>query len=234
MQNPETGLFTEATHSEFHTTAHCLAALELFDAKPLYPVYAAQKYKDVDTLYAFLESLDWKHKPWPQSHGGAGIFAIMNLADLADMEWNEAYFQWLWEHTDEETGLIGRTDSPFVTAKKYEFMGGTFHYLFNMEYARMPLRYPEKLIDACLWMYENRAANSAGKSILFRWIGFTALRALCDRQAISMQNAWQHWRILQSSFWTIWKRWTQELRTGSMTCICCLEQSVHWQSFSRP
>ena len=81
----------------------------------------------------------------------------MNLADLADMEWNEAYFQWLWEHTDEETGLIGRTDSPFVTAKKYEFMGGTFHYLFNMEYARMPLRYPEKLIDACLWMYENRA-----------------------------------------------------------------------------
>ena len=32
MQNPETGMFTEATHHTIHTTAHVIAALELFDA----------------------------------------------------------------------------------------------------------------------------------------------------------------------------------------------------------
>ena len=31
MQNPETGLFNESTHHPIHTTAHCMAALELFD-----------------------------------------------------------------------------------------------------------------------------------------------------------------------------------------------------------
>ena len=29
FQNPETGLFNEATHHPYHTTAHCIAALEL-------------------------------------------------------------------------------------------------------------------------------------------------------------------------------------------------------------
>lgn len=32
FQNPKTGLFTEPTHHYIHTTAHCTAALELFDA----------------------------------------------------------------------------------------------------------------------------------------------------------------------------------------------------------
>ena len=44
MQDPETGLFHEATHHPFHTTAHVTAALELFDARPLYPVKAMLPY----------------------------------------------------------------------------------------------------------------------------------------------------------------------------------------------
>ena len=40
MQDPETGLFHEKTHHPIHTTAHCAAALELFDALPAYPVHA--------------------------------------------------------------------------------------------------------------------------------------------------------------------------------------------------
>jgi hypothetical protein len=31
FQDPETGLFNENTHHTYHTTAHCTAALELFD-----------------------------------------------------------------------------------------------------------------------------------------------------------------------------------------------------------
>ena len=34
-QEAETGLFREATHDPLHTTAHCLGALELFDARTL-------------------------------------------------------------------------------------------------------------------------------------------------------------------------------------------------------
>jgi len=156
LQDPETGLFRERTHSMIHTTAHCLAALELFDAEPLYPVSAMEKYKDIECLYELLESLDWKNNPWSQSHNGAGIYVIMNLTDMADETWNEAYFRWLWEHTDPETGLIGKIPGDTDCAKNYEYMAGTFHYLFNMEHARMPLRYPEKVIDCCLWMWENR------------------------------------------------------------------------------
>ena len=33
-QDPESGLFTERTHHPLHTTAHCVAALELFDERP--------------------------------------------------------------------------------------------------------------------------------------------------------------------------------------------------------
>ena len=44
MQNPVTGLFSEPTHHTLHTTAHCIAALELFDALPLYPLTALRPY----------------------------------------------------------------------------------------------------------------------------------------------------------------------------------------------
>lgn len=156
LQDKETGLFCEKTHSAIHTTAHCLAALELFDAGPLYPVRELEKYRDISALYDLLDNLDWKHHPWQQSHNGAGIYVIMNLTNRATEEWNDAYFRWLWEHTDYESGLIGKKAGERDCAKDYEYMAGTFHYLFNMEYARMPLRYPERVIDCCLRMYENR------------------------------------------------------------------------------
>src|SRR5262249_50372912 len=35
LQDPASGMFREATHHEIHTTAHCVAALELLDVKPI-------------------------------------------------------------------------------------------------------------------------------------------------------------------------------------------------------
>ena len=32
-------------------------------------------------------------------------------------------------------------------------MAAGFHYIFNHEYAKMPLRYPEKVIDSCIRMF---------------------------------------------------------------------------------
>ncbi|MBQ8525617.1 MAG: hypothetical protein IJ460_02695 [Clostridia bacterium] len=152
LQNPDNGLFTEATHHPIHTTAHCIAALELFDVKPLYPLNGLSQYATPEGLIGLLESLDWVGDPWDMSHRGAGIYAAMKLSGSVDDKWCETYFDWLWENADEKTGFWRKGavdgDSPYVA-----HMAGTFHYLFNHEYARKPLRYPDKVIDTCLELY---------------------------------------------------------------------------------
>lgn len=155
MQQPETGLFYEKTHHPFHTTAHCTAALELFDAKPIYPLTAMRPYLEEGRLEEFLENLDWRINPWPQSHQGAGIYAAMNNSGEAAPEWNRRYFKWLWENADPQTGFWkkGGITSP-GSCELFQHMAGSFHYLFNHEYAHMPLRYPDKMIDSCIAMYD--------------------------------------------------------------------------------
>lgn len=155
MQDPETGLFHERTHYPIHTTAHCAAALELFDAAPLYPMKALEPYLKPGKLEEFLENIGWYDNPWTQSHNGAGIFVAMNLSGEATPDWNRRYFDWFWREADPETGLWrkGFTTKP-GTKPLYMHMAGTFHYLFNHEWAHMPLKYPEKLIDSCIEMYK--------------------------------------------------------------------------------
>lgn len=169
MQDPETGLFHEATHHTIHTTAHCLAALELFDASPLYPLTALKPYLDKEKLFAFLNQLDWDHNPWPSSHQGAGLFASFVITRMADGEWQQSYFTWLKEHCDPATalGLKDRRGDAPLPHQLY----GWFHYLFNHEYARQPIPRPETLIDSCLEMYKKDHVDGAfGKEVGFREI----------------------------------------------------------------
>ena len=165
LQDPKTGLFTEFTHHPIHTTAHCAGALELFDAKPKYPYYDLEKYKEKKNLYALLDGLDWTN-PWPQSHQGAGIYAAFANAGQANREWSEWYFDWMWENASPITGFWkkGFEDKSAPHAQ----MGGGFHYYFNHEHAHMPVRYPEKIIDSCLDMYYNTKMNGT----FGRMIGF--------------------------------------------------------------
>ncbi len=156
MQEKDTGLFVEGSHFPLHTTAHCAAALELFDAAPLYPMTALEPYKTKEGLYAFLEALQWEKSPWNNSHMGAGIYVAMNMAEEATPEWNQWYFDWYYEEADPITGLWRKGYADRAGEKIYEHMAGSFHYLFNHEYANMPLRYPEKMIDTCLEMYEKK------------------------------------------------------------------------------
>ena len=150
MQNPGTGLYSEKTHHTIHTTAHCLAALELFDATPLYPLRGLDPYRTREGLYALLDGLDWENNPWPMSHQGAGVYAALVNAREETPEWVRWYFDWMWENADPETGFWRAG----VTRRcpLYNYMAGGFHYLFNHEHARMPLRYPERVIDSCLTM----------------------------------------------------------------------------------
>lgn len=164
MQNPETGLFTECTHHPIHTTAHCTAALELFDAKPKYPLTDLMQYANKEGLYGLLEGLNWLKYPWPQSHQGAGIYASLVLTESVDNQWVEDYFNWFWDNANPDTGMW-QMDS---VAPAYHIMAGTFHYLFNHEHAHRPLRYPEKFIDSMLSMYNNKEiASGFGKEVGF-------------------------------------------------------------------
>ena len=148
MQSPETGLFVEPTHHTIHTTAHCSAALELFDAKPLYKCKDLEKYITKEGLYYLLEhEVDWQH-PWPQSHKGAGILVSLTNTDMVGLEWKDWYFDWMWEHSDTDNGFFFCGEEK--QAPLYEYMAGGFHYMFNHEAERRPLRYPEKIIDSCL------------------------------------------------------------------------------------
>ena len=156
LQNPETGLYREGTHHTFHVTAHCIAALELFDARPLHPLRGLAHLGEPTALISFLEALDWQGAPWGQSHQGAGLYAARVIAGEASQEWQDAYFDWLWQETDPQTGMLRRgCIGPHVRGGVFGHLAGTFHYLFNQEYARRPLRYPAALVDFCLDWFRN-------------------------------------------------------------------------------
>lgn len=168
LQDPETGLFREDTHHFIHTTAHCIAALELFDAFPLYKLKALEKYKAPENLIGLLEGLDWENNPWSQSHQGAGIYASMKLNEETDEEWEKTYFDWMWENADPELGFWKKGIIGDHREKLYEYLAAGFHYMFNHQYAKMPLRYPEKIIDTCLELYDNdRMSSNFGQNIGF-------------------------------------------------------------------
>ena len=63
LQRPDTGEFPEGTHFILHTTAHCTAALELFDQKPLYPPKFVEQYLEKEKLYELLDGLEWVKSP---------------------------------------------------------------------------------------------------------------------------------------------------------------------------
>lgn len=180
LQNEETGMFSEATHHTIHTTAHCTAALELFDARPLYPLKNLHKYYDKNELYALLDGLDWNN-PWPQSHQGAGVYAALANADELTEEFQKNYFSWFSENADSISGFWKKgyaEKAPYAAISHpngwdspdsiFAYMAGGFHYLFNHEYAKMPLRFPEKVIDSCIKMYqENGIRGDFGRNVGF-------------------------------------------------------------------
>ena len=171
LQNPATGLFREPTHHPIHTTAHCSAALELFDAKPLHPCYDLTPYTTREGLYLLLEGLDWEKNPWPQSHQGAGILPALTNTDMVGLDWKEDYFAWMWEHTDPENGFIYGSDRP-KQAQLYAYMAGGFHYFFNHEHAHQPVPYPERIIDSCLDMINK---EHACHPLFMKMIGFVEI-----------------------------------------------------------
>ncbi|MBQ7915774.1 MAG: hypothetical protein IJ315_03175 [Firmicutes bacterium] len=173
MQDQDSGLFrekpsdpTKFVHDPIHTTAHCMAALELFDSAPLYPAKALEPYLNPQTMADFLESFDWRRMPGHPAHKGAGLYVALNLGGSDCREFNKNYFKWLWENADPDTGLW-RRGCQDGQISLWHHMGMTFHFLFNLEYAHLPLRYPDKLIDSCLYMYHHVPMENFAKESRF-------------------------------------------------------------------
>ena len=165
----EDGLFDEGTHHPIHCTAHCAAALELFDDAPLLPLTALEQYKTKEGLYALLDGLDWVNEPWGQAHQGAGIFAAFILTGNASKEWQKWYFDWLVEHTDKEYGMSYPGTIQQKGKPVSHHLNGWFHYLFNFVFAHQPIPQAKTVVDTCITLYKEKTELIAtfGKAIGF-------------------------------------------------------------------
>lgn len=161
FQNPATGWLVEKspTHSPLHNTAFALAAMQLLDLTPKFPVKLGAEYADVRS---FLGSLDWKSGVYPESHKGAGLGSIHALvAELNTPAWFAEYFAVCDSLFDPNNGLMGKEKPP---GGDFDQVGGTFHYGFLYENFNRHMPYPERRIDAVLgtrladgyWSPDNR------------------------------------------------------------------------------
>jgi hypothetical protein len=153
FQNEKDGYFHEGSHHVIHTTAHCTGALELFDARPLYPFTDMEYYKEMANFAKMLEDMDWLHKG-KGSHCGAGIYAAFVITGAVDRDWVDGYFRLFDETCNRERGLWCETPTDERFTPWFQ-VGDAFHYLFNYQHARHPFPYPDKLIDFCLDIYAN-------------------------------------------------------------------------------
>ena len=168
LQHEDTGLFEEHTHHFIHTTAHCVAALDLFDASPLYPQKTMLKYFTKEGIRDLYDSIRWVGAPWRDSHEVAGAYVVGVLTNNVDIDWQNYYFSLLYDNTDPEWGMsrIGTIDG--VSIPVFHHLYGWFHYMFNMQYAHRPLKYPDVLVDTCIKMYDEKMlGGSFGRGIGF-------------------------------------------------------------------
>jgi hypothetical protein len=169
MQDPRVGLFRESTHDPIHTTAHCVAALELFDARPRHRLTGLDAWRDPERLVAFLEGLDWRTNPWTESHRGAGLYAALHIVRESTPEWEAHYFDWISSFTDPDTGMPGGAQLGEGERRDwflFPMLAGTFHYLFNEQHARRPHAHAEALVETCLEI-RSRALFPLCKSVGF-------------------------------------------------------------------
>ncbi len=148
FQSPVTGWFREkdpATLSPQHNTAFALAAMQLLDLTPKFPVKMDATYSHIG---AYLNSLNWRTGVYSDSHKGAGVGSIYVLVpELHSTSWFAEYFATCDSLFDPNNGMMGRDKPP---AGDIDQVGGTFHYSFLYQFFNRQMPYPEKRIDSVL------------------------------------------------------------------------------------
>lgn len=181
FQNAENGLFENPGNFATHTTAFVSGALNLLDAAPLYRAKGLEAYLSREGLFEFMDKIDWNKEPWLGAHLGAGIYGSMLLTGTASDEWEDYYFEWLDENSDPATGLWKK--GALSGAPRFHYLAGTFHYVFNYEYARRALPYPKELLNTCIEAYRNKDCIDFATQLGWADIDFTYLLARVQRRA---------------------------------------------------
>jgi hypothetical protein len=160
FQNPHTGWLIEKspTHTPLHNTAFAIAAMQLLNLAPQYPLKMGPEYFDPK---AFLNTLNWRTAVYADSHKGAGVAAIFTLVPtLGTPKWFDEYFTACDSLFDPNNGLMGK-DKPHDGDA--EQIGGSFHYSFLYQHFNRHMPYPVQRIDTVIrlqqadgyWMKKN-------------------------------------------------------------------------------
>lgn len=181
FQNKETGIFEDADNYPTHSTAFISGALALFDVQPLFRVSAFSEYVSREGLFRFLDRIDWAKQPWLGAHLGSGIYASMILTGTASDQWEDNYFEWMDSNADPVTGLWKK--DALEGADPFAYLAGTFHYVFNYEYAKRALPYPKELLETCIQAYRSGLCPDFTASVGWFDIDYTYMLSAAQRRA---------------------------------------------------
>ena len=151
FQNPATGWLLEKdpTHAALHNTAFALAAMQLLNLAPKFPVKMGPDYSSSRT---FLKTLNWKTAVYGESHKGAGIGSVYALVPgLGTPQWFAEYFDFCDSMFDPRNGLMGLEKPP---GGDFDQIGGTFHYHFLYSTFNRQMPFPEQRIDTVLQLQQ--------------------------------------------------------------------------------
>lgn len=151
FQNPETGWLVEKsrTHDPLHNTAFALAAMQLLDLTPKFPVKMGPEFMNIR---AYLDTLDWRKGVYSNSHKGAGVAAIFALVPkLGTPGWFTEYFAACDSLFDPNNGMMGKEKSPGGDSDQ---IGGTFHYAFLYQHFNRHMLFPERRIDSVITLQQ--------------------------------------------------------------------------------
>lgn len=182
FQDKKTGLYHDTNLHQIHTTAFVSGALELLNSKSKYAVEGLNIYKTKTGLYGLLESVDWSNNPWLGSHKTAGIYGAMVLNNAGDLHWQDWYFDWFDSHTDNNLGIWAKDCITDSNAPFFHHLASSFHYIFNYEYAKRPIPYPEKIVKTCIDAYYKGNCPQFGQAFGYNEIDFVYMITRCQRR----------------------------------------------------
>lgn len=219
-----------------HTTARCVAALELFDVGPTHPISALQPYATAEAIRGFLDGLNWQGEPLAESVRATALYTILKLTGAPDAAWEDAYFEWLWENSDPATGLWRRGQlAGAVGDGTFPRLAAAFYFLSTHEYARRRLRYPTPLLRTAL-AYWRESGEWLVEQIGFDALAWVYCVTRAGRQATDpyFEGRWELARFLESHVRFLMgldherhEQWNDlHALSGTVSCLAELQQAL--------
>ena len=159
-QDTQTGAYNKG-EPNLHLFSWALRGLSCLGGKPRYPAVFQRQWDDPGALTKWLDSLDW-NKPWGTSikamHVGMPRASKGKNISAAEEAWLEAYFKWLEDNQDPQTGYWGTN----FGADLGQGMGGTFHLLPIYYGQHRPIPNLRRIVDSTLSLQRENGCFMGG------------------------------------------------------------------------